>query len=236
MGRRLTRLPQWTWWTFAGVAAFSYVWAFYVFFVEPFGFRWRAVFGDPSYPKGYSVHGIDISHHQGKIDWTKLSNAMVDRSTLAFIMVKATEGSNYLDDCYEENFRKAKEYGFIRNNGRIFTKNGINKANFVIDKNGQLHLGNGHSYLAHGEPVQAAGTIKIGSGGIPRRITNLSGHYQPNVKETVHYLDTMHKNGYISNRTWVDIYSFDKSKSGYVTKVKTVYSGPYQYLNRRFSK
>ena len=51
MGRRLTRLPQWTWWTIAGVAAFSYVWAFYVFFVEPFGFRWRAVFGDPSYPK-----------------------------------------------------------------------------------------------------------------------------------------------------------------------------------------
>ena len=132
--------------------------------------------------------------------------------------------------------QRGKEYGFIRNNGRIFTKNGINKANFVIDKNGQLHLGNGHSYLAHGEPVQAAGTIKIGSGGIPRRITNLSGHYQPNVKETVHYLDTMHKNGYISNRTWVDIYSFDKSKSGYVTKVKTVYSGPYQYLNRRFSK
>ena len=114
MGRRIVRLPQWTWWVVAGVAALSYIWAFYVFFVEPFGFRWRAVFGDPSYPKGYSVHGIDISHHQGKIDWTKLSNAMVDRSTLSFIMVKATEGSNYLDDCFEENFRKAKEYGFIR--------------------------------------------------------------------------------------------------------------------------
>lgn len=114
MGGWLTRMPQWTWWTIAGVAAFSYAWAFYVFFVEPFGFRWRAVFGDRSYPKGYSVHGIDISHHQGSIDWTKLSNAMVDRTTLAFIMVKATEGASYLDDCFEENFNKAKEYGFVR--------------------------------------------------------------------------------------------------------------------------
>lgn len=112
--RWVMRLPQWSWWVIAGLAALSYIWAFYVFFVEPFGFRWRAVFGDQSYPHGYSVHGIDISHHQGVIDWTKLSNAMVDRSTLTFIMVKATEGANYLDDCFEDNFRKAKEYGFIR--------------------------------------------------------------------------------------------------------------------------
>ncbi len=132
--------------------------------------------------------------------------------------------------------QRGKEYGFIRSNGRIFTKNGINRVNFVIDKNGQLHLGNGHSYLARGESVKAAGTMKIGSDGVPRRITNLSGHYQPNVKETVHYLETMHKNGYISNRTWVDIYSFEKNKSGYITKAKAVYSGPYLYLNRRFSK
>ena len=132
--------------------------------------------------------------------------------------------------------QRGKEYGFIRKNGRIFTNNGINRANFVIDKNGQLHLGNGHSYLAHGESVQAAGTMKIGSNGVPRRVTNLSGHYQPNVKETVHYLEAMHKNGYISNKTWIDIYSFDKSKSGYITKVKAVYSGPYRYLNRRFAK
>lgn len=110
----LPQIPTWAWWMMAGAVALAYSWAFYSFFVEPFGFRWRALYGDPSYPQGYSVHGIDISHHQGEIDWTKLSNAMIDKNTLAFIMVKATEGSDYLDDCFEENFKMAKEVGFIR--------------------------------------------------------------------------------------------------------------------------
>ena len=101
-------------WVAVAVVAVVYAWAFYSLFVEPFGFRWRALYGDPAYPQGFSVHGIDISHHQGKIDWTKLSNAMVDRNTLTFVMVKATEGSDFLDDCFEENFRKAREHGFIR--------------------------------------------------------------------------------------------------------------------------
>ena len=65
-----------------------------------------------------------------------------------------------------------------------------------------------------------------------------TGLFPTNKKHTtpVHYLEIMHKHGYISNRTWVDIYSFDKSKYGYITKVKAVYSGQYQYLKRRFSK
>ena len=132
--------------------------------------------------------------------------------------------------------QRGKEYKYDLIDGRIITKNGVNQANFVIDKNGNLHLGNGHSYLAHGEPVQAAGTMKIGSNGVPRRITNLSGHYQPNVKETVHYIEMMHKKGYISDNTWIDIYAFDKNKSGYIKKVTTVYSGLYKYFSRRLSK
>lgn len=96
------------------VFAAAYAYFIYSWFVQPFGFRWKALYGDPVYPQGYEIHGIDISHHQGKIDWVKLRNAMVDRTYLAFIMVKATEGADYLDECFDENFKMAKEGGYIR--------------------------------------------------------------------------------------------------------------------------
>ena len=132
--------------------------------------------------------------------------------------------------------QQGKEYHFTFENNQIKIQNGINKANFVIDYYGNLHIGNGHSYMAHGQPVQAAGTIKLNSDGVIRHVSNLSGHYQPNVAETVRYLNQMYNSGYISESTWVDIYKFDKTKSGYVSKVKSVYSGPFKYMNRRFNK
>lgn len=92
----------------------AYIWAFYYFFVGPFGFRWRALYGDAIYPDGYEIRGIDISHYQGKIDWDKLENAMIERSPIRFIVMKATEGSSRIDPSFKENFDQAREYGYIR--------------------------------------------------------------------------------------------------------------------------
>ena len=39
---------------------------------------------------------------------------MIDRTYVRFVMVKATEGSDYIDECFEENFKKARLAGFIR--------------------------------------------------------------------------------------------------------------------------
>lgn len=91
-----------------------YVWLFYYFFVSPTSFRWRALYGDSDYPEGYEIHGIDISHYQGKIDWEKLRYAMIEGCPLRFIMIKATEGSNRLDKNFADNFYQAREYGYIR--------------------------------------------------------------------------------------------------------------------------
>ena len=91
-----------------------YIYLFYYFFVGPFGFRWRAVYGDAKHPDGYEIRGIDISHYQGEIDWEELSDAMIERCPLRFIMIKATEGSSRVDERFSENFANAKEYGFIR--------------------------------------------------------------------------------------------------------------------------
>ena len=56
------------WWGCGLLLAVIYSVVMYNNFVEPISFRWRALYGDPNYPKGYEIHGIDISHHQGEID------------------------------------------------------------------------------------------------------------------------------------------------------------------------
>ena len=111
---RLRRIPVMVWWGCGLLLAVVYSCVLYSYFVEPISFRWRAIYGDPNYPKGYEIHGIDISHHQGEIDWTKLGNAMIDRTYVRFVMIKATEGADHIDDCFERNFEMAKATGFIR--------------------------------------------------------------------------------------------------------------------------
>lgn len=106
--------PQLAWWAGGIAVVVVYVWLFYYFFVSPTSFRWRALYGDSDYPEGYEIHGIDISHYQGKIDWEKLRYAMIEGCPLRFIMIKATEGSNRLDETFADNFYQAREYGYIR--------------------------------------------------------------------------------------------------------------------------
>ncbi|MGN0068411.1 MAG: glycoside hydrolase family 25 protein [Prevotella sp.] len=106
--------PRWAWWSGGVGIVIVYVWAFYFFFVSPTGFRWRALFGDANYPDGYEIHGIDISHYQGEIDWEELRHGMIEGCPLRFIMIKATEGSSRLDENFNDNFYQAREYGYIR--------------------------------------------------------------------------------------------------------------------------
>lgn len=110
----LSHFPRWAWWIGGIGVIVLYVAAFYYFFVGPTGFRWRALYGDANYPDGYEIHGIDISHYQGTIDWDALQNAMIKGCPLRFIFIKATEGSTRIDDRFNENFSRAREYGFIR--------------------------------------------------------------------------------------------------------------------------
>lgn len=113
--RLLQRLPLWTWWVGGGIVVLGYILAFYYFFVSPFGLRWKALYGDVSYPKNYEIHGIDISHYQGEIDWDELhADGMIDFCPIRFVVIKATEGADRNDDMFEYNFSQAKEHGFVR--------------------------------------------------------------------------------------------------------------------------
>lgn len=141
-GGILGRYPRWAWWIGGFIVVILYVLAFYYFFVSPTGFRWRALYGDADYPEGYEIHGIDISHYQGKIDWEQLKNAMIEGCPVRFIIIKSTEGSSRIDENFRENFNQARDYGFIRGVYHFWSNKSSarDQAYFFLDK---VHLTDG---------------------------------------------------------------------------------------------
>jgi GH25 family lysozyme M1 (1,4-beta-N-acetylmuramidase) len=60
-----------------------------------------------AYPAGYSVTGIDVSHYQNTITWSSVP------SSLKFVYMKATEGSDLIDSTYATNRAGARGRGFF---------------------------------------------------------------------------------------------------------------------------
>ena len=138
----LQRYPRWAWWIGGTAVIVLYVFLFYHFFVGPTGFRWRALYGDAEYPEGYEIHGIDISHYQGKIDWEQLKNAMIKGCPVRFVIIKSTEGSSRLDENFRENFNLARDFGFIRGVYHFWSNKSTarEQAYYFLD---QVHLTDG---------------------------------------------------------------------------------------------
>lgn len=106
---RLRRcLPGWTTWLGAAVVVGT-CWLLY----RVLSARKDDVNYTP--PEGYTVRGIDISHHQGTIDWELLRNrGSVDDQPLCFVFMKATEGGDIVDRQFSRNFAAARKYGIVR--------------------------------------------------------------------------------------------------------------------------
>ena len=126
-------------WVGIVLVAVAYIGLFYYFFVGPYSFRWKAIYGEPTYPEGYNVRGIDISHYQTNIKWEKLRNASINNDPVRFVIIKATEGQNHYDDDFNDNFFQAKENDFIRGAYHFFVPgvDPVKQANFYLH---QVHL------------------------------------------------------------------------------------------------
>lgn len=111
-------MPLWVRNTLAVCIVLVFFAGFYWFFIRPYSYRWKPCYGMKGYgvcmPCNYDIHGIDISHYQGNIDWEKLTHSADLRFPLHFIFIKATEGGDHGDDTFLDNFEKAREHGFIR--------------------------------------------------------------------------------------------------------------------------
>lgn len=105
------------------IAVFSA--GFYWFFIRPYAYRWKPCYGQKGYgvcmPCDYEVHGIDISHYQGSIDWVQLTTNKTTKFPIHFVFMKATEGGDHADDTFPFNFDQAHRYGFIRGAYHFFS-------------------------------------------------------------------------------------------------------------------
>lgn len=64
----------------------------------------------------FPVRGVDVSHHQGAIDWTALKT-----DGIAFAYIKATEGGDFSDPNFAGNWRGAARAGIARGAYHFFT-------------------------------------------------------------------------------------------------------------------
>lgn len=64
----------------------------------------------------YPIRGVDVSHHQHEIDWRSVKAA-----GFKFAYIKATEGANYRDDRFVQNWLESRDAGLARGAYHFFT-------------------------------------------------------------------------------------------------------------------
>nr|WP_246827181.1 glycoside hydrolase family 25 protein [Rhizobium binae] len=73
-------------------------------------------FNNPSLSR-YPIQGIDVSHHQGDIDW----ETVAAQRNVRFAIMKATEGGDHKDSRFAENWQRAGDAGMVRGAYHFFT-------------------------------------------------------------------------------------------------------------------
>ena len=85
-------------------------------------------------PKKHSIHGIDVSYYQGKIDWHKVKTMDEDGVKVSFAFIKATEGLLNVDPYFQRNWREAPKAGIKVGAYHFFRpkRAGLWQANFFL--------------------------------------------------------------------------------------------------------
>lgn len=67
--------------------------------------------GSPTYPlaSAFEIQGIDVSKYQGDVDWQAVAS-----SGVRFAYIKATEGGDFLDDKFRQNWEMSRAAGVRR--------------------------------------------------------------------------------------------------------------------------
>lgn len=71
-------------------------------------------FYDPGWQ--HEIKGVDVSHHQGPIDWPLLAG-----DDVMFAYIKATEGGDWTDTRFDENWQEAQAAGLITGAYHFYT-------------------------------------------------------------------------------------------------------------------
>ncbi len=87
-------------------------------------------------PANFTIHGIDISKHNGNIDWENLESNKEKGKDLGFIFIKATEGVDMVDEKFAKNWQNAKNNGYRRGAYHFFIPSAdpkLQALNFILN-------------------------------------------------------------------------------------------------------
>jgi hypothetical protein len=132
-----------------------------------------------------------------------------------------TNPAQTIHNRYPNEPQAGKSYNYAIKDGKLKVENGIKEVDFVVDMDGNLHVGKGHSYLANGRDVQAAGSMKVNNQGYVRRIDNASGHYAPTVEQGKMFPEILNNIGLRTKNAWLELGDYSFTSSGYVDLSKT---------------
>ncbi len=125
--------------------------------------------------KRYSIHGIDISHHQKYIDW----DHVVDHShfKVNFCFMKATEGATFSDSKFDSYWKACREVGISRGAYHFFSigSNPVSQAQHFI-RTVKLEDGDLAPVLDFEKSSQSISTVQIRRN-LYRWLTIVEKHY-----------------------------------------------------------
>lgn len=84
--------------------------------------------GDAPVPENY-LHGVDVARYQGRIDWDELAD-----DGISFAFIKASEGGDYVDPLFHDNWADAHRAGVLRGAYHFFTlcRDGVEQAEHFL--------------------------------------------------------------------------------------------------------
>ncbi|WP_010342619.1 glycoside hydrolase family 25 protein [Escherichia albertii] len=65
-------------------------------------------------PASYTIHGIDVSRWQERIDWQRVAKMRDNGIRLQFAFIKATEGEKLVDPYFSRNWLQSRKNGLLR--------------------------------------------------------------------------------------------------------------------------
>ena len=115
--------------------------------------------------------------------------------------VKGGKGTQAINNRFSNDNQAGRTFNFTVEDGKSNIKNGIQEVDFVIDMDGNLHIGRGHSNLANGNSIQA-----------------------------MNFPDIFTSAGLIVDNTGISMSDLSTSMSNYVISADIFYNGPVQYM------
>ena len=211
-------------WLLTALGAVVLIAFFYYFFIRPYSYRWKPCYGFKGYgvclPVNYKIHGIDVSHHQGEIDWEAVKATDKQEYPIRFVFMKATEGGDHKDRLFVDNFRQAREVGLVRGAYHFYNPNTdpIRQADFFISQV-KLETGDLAPVLDIERKPRSKAQLQAD---LVKFLNRLEQHYgvkpiiYTSYKYRLHYLDTPELSSY---PLWIAHYYVDALS----------YDGPWQF-------